>query len=530
MKQICKSSKQKSWHKYIEEITYDTPIAQVWKRFKSVNTSYEPQTYPIEENNKLILDSKEKANKFAEHFIANGKVGKHIETRKLPTLAEPSEDEDYNKDIEMEELEMALKLKKKTSPGIDNIPYQLLSALKDEQKIELLNIMNTSWGTGKIPNRWKSGIIIPIKKPDKMKSRIDSYRPIMLLPCIGKILEKILKERLEYVIENKLQSLQSYQCGFRKGQSTLDVLLRFENTIRESFKNKEICIAVYIDLKSAYDKVWRDGLLYKIQRAGIGGRMKRWLDDYLQNRTFRVEVEGEASDSFDLKTGVPQGAILSPLLFNMMLADLPEQDDVKKYVYADDITITCSNKNILVAKKGIQNYLKKLLKWSEYWGLEINPGKTKLQHFTLKRQKSPIIRLNNHVIEYKKTQKLLGIIFDSPKLKFTEHIKYLITNCTKRVNILKALSSTYWGASTKYLKQFYIAFIKSKIMYGIELYGAANEQVIEKLEKVQNASMRLILGARRTSPIISLQAETNIPPIKLVANYRATKVFYKTDE
>ena len=525
-KQICKSSKEKSWQNYIQEITYNTPISNVWKKFKSVKAAYEPQSYPIEENNQLVLDNKDKANKFAEQFIKNGEIGKHAANIKI-RQSNDKDEEDYNLDIRMEELERALKVKKNTTPGIDNIPYNLISSLKEEQKEEILEIMNTSWGTGKVPRKWKIGIIIPIHKPKKDKTKIDSYRPIMLLPCIGKVLEKIVKERLEYYIEKRRHILQPYQCGFRKGQGTMDALIRFENNIRENFKRGETCIAIYIDLKSAYDKVWRDGLIYKIQRAGVVGKMYKWLLDYLKDRLFRVQVEGELSDLFEMKTGVPQGAILSPLLFNLMLVDLPEQQDIKLHVYADDITITCSKKNMKAAKIVMQQYIKKLEKWCEIWGIVINPDKTKMQYFSLKSEKSPIIRISNKVIEYKKSQKLLGIVFDSPRLRFKGHVDYIVENCTKRINILKALSSTYWGACVKHLRNFYITYIRSKILYGIEIYGAAGENIMERLEKLQNASMRLILGARRTSPIISLQAESAIEPIKIKAKYCAAKTLIK---
>ena len=95
--------------------------------------------------------------------------------------------------------------------------------------------------------------------------------------------------------------------------------------------------------------------MYKIHRAGVVGRMKRWLIDYLKDCKFTVQIEGEMSDIYEMKTGVPQGAILSPLLFNIMIADLPEQEEIKLYVYADDITITCTKKNMRAAKVTMQN-------------------------------------------------------------------------------------------------------------------------------------------------------------------------------
>ena len=184
-KQVCRKCKQKSWQNYIQEISYNTPIARVWKKFKSINASYKPETYPIIEGNQLILDNKEKANKFAEQFIENGKIGKHTAQIKISNKKIEAEEE-YNMDINIEELERALKIKKNTTPGIDNIPYKLISVLKTEQKEELLDLINASWGTGKVPEKWKVGVIIPIHKPKKDKALVESYRPIMLLPCIGK--------------------------------------------------------------------------------------------------------------------------------------------------------------------------------------------------------------------------------------------------------------------------------------------------------------------------------------------------------
>ena len=174
----------------------------MWKKFISINSSYEPETYPIIENDQLMLDNKEKTNKFAEQFIENGKIGKHIAQIKISNKKET--EEEYNMDIKIEELERALKVKKNTTPGIDNIPYRLFSVLKTDQKEELLETMNASWGTGKVSEKWKIEVVIPIHKPKKDKALVESYRPIMLLPCIGKVMEKIIKEKLEYIIEKDI--------------------------------------------------------------------------------------------------------------------------------------------------------------------------------------------------------------------------------------------------------------------------------------------------------------------------------------
>ena len=123
-----------------------------------------------------------------------------------------------------------------------------------------------------------------------------------------------------------------------------------------------------------------DGRIYKIQRAGIVGKMHKWLLDYLKNTLLRVQVKEEPSDLFDIETGVSQAAILSPLLFSLMLVDLQEQRDIKLHAYADDLAITCSMKNRKASKIVMQQYIEKLKKWRETWGIVIHLDKTKIQY------------------------------------------------------------------------------------------------------------------------------------------------------
>ena len=206
---------------------------------------------------------------------------------------------------------------------------------------------------------------------------------------------------------------------------------------------------------------------------------------------------------------------------------MPTQQDIQLYVYTDDITITCKKEHIKDAKDRIQKYLKELWKWSEHWGLEISKTKTKMQYFTHKRIIAPTIRTNNYHIEYVKDMTLLGIKIDAPKLTFKTHILYLREDCLKRINILKALASTYWGASAKVLKTFYIMYIRSKLAYGIEIYVAAANRLLRKLDVLQNACLRLIIGARKSSPITSLEAETGIPALGLFRDFCSSNAYAK---
>ena len=420
----------------------------------------------------------------------------------------------YNCDITYNELITALSQTNNTSPGEDNISNIMLRHLQPSHMTELLSVFNQSFKTGIFPRLWKTGLVVPILKPGKDKHSVASYRPITLLSCVGKLLERIIKRRLEYVIEAK-KVLPNIMCGFRRGIGTIDVLLRIENSIRQALNAKQICVVVYIDLKSAFDTVRGDGVIFKLKRCGVQGNLLKWLHNYSKDRSIKTIIEGALSDEFDQIAGTPQGAILSPLLFNLMMIDIPQDDNVEIFLYDDDITVICTSEESEDVRIKMQAYLNKFQEWTEEWGLIINPVKTVVQHYTKKRIPCPSIRLRNQALQYKKEQKLLGLVMDSPNLTFKSHIKYLKKDCMKRIDILKSFSSIKHGATIKVLRNFYVAYIRSKIDYGAIVYGGASPSNLKKLDSVQNACLRIILGARKSSPELSLQAETYIPPLDL---------------
>ena len=528
-KNICKKNKKRAWNQFVSELSYDTPTAEVWKKFKQIKNRYEHNNTPLEVNDTMITDIKTKADLFVEYFKEIGNIKNYEEIENfeelLNTNIEQGTDEDYNKDITEEELIIAINTAKETSPGICKITNKMIRALPEHTRNEILRLMNQSYKTGTIPEYWKRGLIVPIPKPEKDKTKLESYRPITLLSCVGKTMERIVQRRLQFVLEMRCNAMKEFQCGFRKGYSTMDILLRLDHEIKNALKENEICVTVYIDLKSAFDKIWRKGVIYKLIMIGIQGNMLKWLESYLQDRFCSVEIGNILSEEVKFDTGVPQGAILSPILFNLMMTDLPTDEDIKIYCYADDITLTCTKKNLQEIVLSIEKYLNELSKWSRKWGIEVNPSKTKMQYFTRRCIAHPMIRFENAVLRYERTKKLLGLILDSPKLTWNEHVNHVRADCLRRMNILKSLYSTNWGANAVIMKKFYMAYIRSKIGYGIDVYGSSMQ--FKKLEVVQNSCLRLILGARNTSPVLSLQAEASIPSLDIFRKITMVKTLLK---
>lgn len=525
-KNIIKQAKEESYKKFVGGLTKDTPMADVWRRLRAFYTTYSMPNYPIEENNKLITNDMEKANVFNKTFNEKDQIQSDTVIDNYIKEKLEANSSLCMEPISIQEMSSYVRFLKDKAPGHDKITNGLLKKMNSKYLLELMEIYNQSIFTGYFPLQWKHGNIVPIYKFPKPKNDINSYRPITLLSCLGKLLERIVQKRLEYYLESR-QVLSPSQHGFRPGRSTEDILIRLSNKIDKALINKEICGVVYIDLKGAFDSVWRSGLIFKMAKAGITGGWLRWFKNYLTDRKSNVLLNGTCSYTADSTLGVPQGGVLSPTMFNIMLYDIPDVDGVDKYIYADDITFSVTGRDIKYVENKLQQYCNEFRSWCDRWKFNISVEKTKGQVFTRKRDKNLRIKIFEREIEFIKEQKILGIIFDAPLLTFTPHINHIKADSIGRVNIMKAISSKTYGASREILENFYSAYILSKITYGSLIFSHLQDSAFNKLEVIQNSCLRQILGARKTTPVLSLQAECNLPPLKLKIRYMAARRIIK---
>ena len=469
---VCTNAKRDSLHEYISGLKPDTPQSQVWNKIRNFKSVYTRPDYPITENNNPILTPHDKGNSFASHFQRVRNIP-NVENSLLNVVNAETKQKTNNlgQSISSIELQSATRSLKNNSPGPDCIPNQLIKALNGCYLDDILVIFNQSISSGVIPSDWKIGHVIPILKPGKNPERCESYRPICLLSCLGKLLEKIICKRLEHFMESH-NCFLNCQSGFRPSRSTLDVLHLVENTIKNSFASKLYTAVVYIDLKGAFDCVWHIGLLYKLCKIGVTGSILLWLQNYLSDRKIQVRVSGFLSSEVSMDCGVPQGATLSALSFNVMMSDFPSSNYATNLIFADDVTVVSTNKDPAVVQQNLQYHMDAICDWAKKWGFIINNDKTKVQHFTKRFVPPPVLSMDGAIIEYCKEHRLLGLIFDSPRLTWSAHVRHLQMDCVRRLNIMKCFSSVNFGACFKVLNLFYIAYVRSKITYGASVFGS----------------------------------------------------------
>lgn len=216
-------------------------------------------------------------------------------------------------------------IKTSKSPGYDLITGKILKELPKKGIVFLATLFNNILRTTFIPNQWKVAQIVMVPKPGKPPTEIVSYRPISLLSIISKLFEKLFLSRMDPNITND-KLLPEHQFGFRNSHSTIEQINRVHTEILNTLEEKEYCLAVFLVIQQAFDKVWHEGLLYKIKK-----KMPQFyliIKSYLSSRKFQVRYGQEITTLHKIKSGVPQGIVLGPVLYTLYTADLPTGNDV----------------------------------------------------------------------------------------------------------------------------------------------------------------------------------------------------------
>ena len=250
--------------------------------------------------------------------------------------------------------------------------------LCDKSIIPSLSLLfQNSIDTRTFPDTWKKSNIVPVhKKGDKQI--VDNYRPVSLLCILGKIFERIIFNSIfEYLEENNL--LCPNQSGFRPSDSCENQLLSILHEIYKSFScnpPKDVR-GIFLDLSKAFDRVWHDGFIYKINRIVITGNSLNLIESFLSNRFQRVVLNGQSSSWTPVNAGEPQGSILGPLFFLIYINDLSKDISSTVKLFADDTSIfsVFDDNNVSVMK--LNNDLLKISKWSHQWEMSFNPDVSK---------------------------------------------------------------------------------------------------------------------------------------------------------
>ena len=356
------------------------------------------------------------------------------------------------------------------SPGPDGITGLILKIAAPVISSSLARIFNCSLESGTMPQAFKCAHISPIlKKKDGNRSDPANYRGISLNSILSKVLEKVVKAQLLDHFESR-NTFSDFQFGFRQGRSTEQLLtLAVDSWYRARDKGLVTAI-VFIDLSKAFDRVKHQQLLFLLHNAGISGIALHWFASYLTDRRQRVVIKDESSPYLDVSRGVPQGSILGPILFNLVVANLPElirQFESTLLLFADDKTLFSSASSIREALGNVSKSLTTIASTLAKSGLSVNAQKTRLMLLmppSLSEPTCPItIMLDSKEIAITSSIRCLGVLV-SKNLSWSLHVDQIATKVSRKLGVLRQMSRQM---SPAVRRMFFLSVVQPDLEYAI---------------------------------------------------------------
>lgn len=488
--------KNKSINSYLRSLTYDKDSDySLWKATKYLK---KPVMHipPIRTNNgRLAKTKEEKAERFADHlertFQPNLTTLNQQDTlvENQTTILRQEIPLTNAKEVK-QEIKSHVVLKK--SPGYDLITGEILKQLPNKAIKKISDIINASFRLRYVPLSWKFAEVIMIPKPGKPPSELASYRPISLLPVMSKLFERLLLKRIKPEIE-KSGAVPSHQFGFREKHSTIDQVHRITDLIEKSLEEKKICSAIFLDIAQAFDKVWLDGLIFKLEKT-LPFEYCELLKSYLKRRYFRVKQEGVYSSIKEAKAGVPQGSVLGPFLFVVFTSDIPQTSNTIIATFADDTAILAVGDTVSEVTLKLQVAINNIQDWLAKWRIKVNESKSTHINFTNRSIEPLPVTLNNIPVPHANQAKYLGMNLDA-KLKWKVHVKKKTEELQLKYRKMYWLIGRNSQLSIHNKLMLYKQVLKPVWIYGIQLWGCtktSNQQIVQRF---QNKVLRGIVNA-----------------------------------
>jgi hypothetical protein len=401
---------------------------------------------------------------------------------------------------EREVIEIVKSLKSNAC-GIDDISAYFVKLSIEHSASAITEIINSSLDQAVFPDRWKKALVIPIPKNNTPLSTLD-YRPISLLSVLSKIIEKIAaKQMTAYLTQHML--FDNNQSAYRKNHGCPTALLKITDDLYQSMDNGEIGILVLLDYSKAFNCANHDIILAKLKGLGFSNMALRWINSYLTGRSQRVKTSAGVSDWKNLANGVPQGSILGPLLFTILLNDMKDfLVNCKFHLYADDSQIYITGKiaDILEIIAKLNTDLLNISTFSVANNLSLNVGKCK--YITVGSRNNldiisgmnlPAVQIAGKILEREHEVYNLGVLLDE-NLTWDSHYN---TTISKAYGKLKTayLAKNFLDRKSKIAVVEY--YVLSQLNYCNIIMQNISQGVITKIQKLQNACTRFIFNLRK---------------------------------
>jgi len=514
LKQILRTYRQEKYSYEISQLTQTNK--SLWTKTRQIlkhKTSSFPLSLP---NGNWARSDQEKADAFAHHLQNLYSLTSDDPTDDMTSLLDsPLPMSPPPKCIHPSDVTYSIRhLPNRKAPGYDLITGEILKQLPRKAIIFITYLYNAILRTTHFPILWKFSHVKMIIKPNKPPHILSSYRPISLLPILSKMFEKLLLKRI-YPFLQAETIIPHHQFGFRAEHSTIQQCHRVIDTIATALEKGEYCTAAFLDANQAFDRVWHQGLLFKLKPI-LPSTYYLILKSYISNRFFHISHNSSVSQIFPSLSGVPQGSILAPILFIIYTSDIPSHPHTSLHTFADDTAILCRSQDPNVASRRLQNHLDVVGEWLRKWKFKVNVQKSVSITFTLRKAPCPPVFLDGAPLPPADVVKYLGLNIDK-RLTWNTHAK--IKRLTLKQRFLQLYRLLGRNSTLKHETKLilYKTLLRPIWTYGLELWGSTKPSNIYRIQSIQSKILRCIVNAPFYVSNLTLHTDLKIPFISDLA-------------
>ena len=410
-------------------------------------------------------------------------------------------------------------LKRGKASGPDSILSWILKDFAPELSSPIARIFNASIQESSVPDPWKEADVIPVPKVNIIKEAEKDLRPISLTAILSKTLEHFVTE---WIMKQINHLIDRRQFGALPDLSTTHALVSFFHHLYSLSDVPNQCVRILLlDFSKAFDRINHRLLITKMEGMDIDPILIAWVRNFLTGRKQRVKIGKFVSSLEPVNGGVPQGTVLGPILFIIMINDLLMEYQARwKYVEDSTVTETLTRDQ----PSSLQATLESINQWCEKNDMRLNTKKCKevlICFWKHKPDVSPLI-LNNQPIEVVKSAKLLGLTFND-HLKWNDQVGQIVKKSSKRLYMLRLLKRA--RADTKTLIHVYVTCIRPVAEYGAQVWHYnIPEYLSAEVERIQLRAMRIIDSSLSYKDAL---VKYNLPTLLSRRNFLCSSFFNK---
>ncbi|TVY73798.1 putative RNA-directed DNA polymerase from transposon BS [Fusarium oxysporum f. sp. cubense] len=522
---VVRRAKRRYWRNLIDGFSSSSDVFKAVRWLKSLGAFQPP---PLQVDNVVYESQMDKANALRQAMLERRTAEDDITNPWMPLT--PRRLIPFPSEISMEEVQYATLSTGNTSPGSDNITVQLLEAVWHIIGTHVRRLFERCLTIGHHPKPFKEAEVVMIAKPGRRDlTEPRAWRPISLLSCLGKGLERLIARRLAWAAVH-YSVLHPQQAGALPKRSATDLVTALIHDIEEAFARKKVTTLVTMDVQGAFDTVMCNRLVLRLRKQGWPDHLARWTGSFMGGRSARVRYQDIVTPSSPLQCGLPQGSPVSPILFLLYTEPIYRLGNPRgRFGYADDTAILSIGDTVDETTAMASSSIAKMVRWGAANGVSFDTKKTEVMHFSRsKLSTAPAVRHDDVEKHPEPALRWLGIWLDS-RLSFRVHVEKWAAKAKAVAYHLRGLTNTIHGPLPSAVRSAVRACVEPVLLHGSEAWypgrsrprwnqptkdlPSSNQHLVQIMTKAMNQAMRAILPVWKTTPTAILQRESGIPPV-----------------